>query len=162
MEMMEISRGQRQAVREVISGAFRRDDEADLVEKLRGDGDVALELAACENGKVVGHILFSELIVEPATVRIAALAPLSVSPSRQKTGIGSALVRDALVRGEALGFDAVAVLGDNTYYGRFGFLAETARPLRSVFSSPHYQALELKLGALSGGPWKVTYPRAFG
>ena len=110
--------------------------------------------------RFLGHILFSALTVDPATIRIAALAPVSVLPSRQNQGIGSALIREGLAR--CAGFDACAVLGEPEYYSRFGFRLDTARTLQSVYSGHAYQALEFKPGVLATGQWRVTYAKAFG
>jgi putative acetyltransferase len=137
------------------------DGEAALIAQLRTDGDVAVELAALENGVVAGHVLFSTLKVEPATIRVAALAPVSAQVDRQKSGIGSALIREGLARCKALGFDAVAVLGDPDYYSRFGFSAALAKSLHTPYSGEHFQALELRERALRGGPWQLRYPNAF-
>ncbi|HEY2034257.1 MAG TPA: N-acetyltransferase [Rhizomicrobium sp.] len=137
------------------------DGEVALIAALRADGDVALELAALEADEVIGHALFSVLTVEPATLRVAALAPVSVAVDRQRGGIGSALIREGRARCKALGFDAVTVLGDPDYYRRFGFTLEAAHALKSEYSGEHFQALELNPGALAGGPWTLTYPRAF-
>jgi len=133
-----------------------------LISALRADGAVVAELAALEDGQIVGHALFSLLTVTPPTRRIAALAPVCARIDRQKTGIGSALIREGIEICRAQGFDAVAVLGDPAYYGRFGFKLETAHALQSVYSGPHFQALALCDGALAGGPWRVSYPKAFG
>jgi putative acetyltransferase len=135
--------------------------EARLIAQLRADGDVAVELAALEAGAVIGHVLFSRLIVDPPNRKIAALAPVCARIDRQRGGVGSALIRQGLARCGAQGYDAVAVLGEPDYYRRFGFMRETAASLRSDYSGEHYQALELRPGALTGGPWRVTYPRAF-
>jgi len=148
------------AIATLVAAAFGRSDEAELVRRLRADGDASEELVAVEN-EIVGHVFFSVLTVEPATVRIAALAPVSVLPVRQNAGLGSMLIREGLGRCKALGFDAIAVLGDPGYYGRFGFTRRAARTLRSIYAGPAYQALELRDGALVGGPWSVGYPRAF-
>jgi putative acetyltransferase len=136
------------------------DGEAALIARLRADGDVAVELAALSDGEIVGHVLLSKLTVEPATLKIAALAPVSARVDRQKSGIGSALVREGLARCKALGFDAVAVLGDD-YYQRFGFSAEAAGVFDCAYAGPHFQALELRESALSGGRWILEYPKAF-
>ena len=127
---------------------------------MRADGDVAVELAAADS-EIVGHAMFSRLIVEPATLKVAALAPVSARVYRQKSGIGSALIREGLARCKALGFDAVTVLGDPDYYKRFGFSPQTARRFESAYDGPAFQALELREGALHGGPWKLIYPCAF-
>jgi len=156
-----INAAQLEFVDKVIAAAFSRRTEAELVRRLRADRDVAVELVATAEGAPVGHVLFSCLAVDPPTIRIAALAPVSVKPEHQKNGIGSALIRQGLVECAEQGFDAVAVLGDPDYYRRFGFTADAARTLHSVYSGPAFQALELKPNALTGGPWRVTYPRAF-
>lgn len=148
------------AIATLVAAAFGRSDEAELVRRLRADGDAILELVAISDG-LTGHALFSVLAVKPATVRIAALAPVSVLPDRQNAGLGSMLIREGLERCKALGFDAAAVLGDPGYYRRFGFTRRAARSLHSIYSGPAYQALELRDGALTGGPWTVRYPRAF-
>lgn len=162
VKVAEIGAEHRDSIHGVVSAAFGRPDEADLVRQLRDDGDVVLELAAFEGDTVLGHILFSPLTVQPATVSIAALAPVSVLPARQNQGIGSALIREGLARCAAIRFDACAVLGEPKYYSRFGFRLDTAHTLQSVYSGHAYQALEFKPGALAGGARRVTYPRAFG
>ena len=76
MELIEVAEGDQSAVHEVVAAAFGQNDEAELVQRLRADGDVVLELAAVRHGVFVGHILFSALGAEPSPRRIAALAPL--------------------------------------------------------------------------------------
>jgi putative acetyltransferase len=150
----------------VTIAAFARqygagDGEAALIAGLRADGDVVAELVALEDGHVVGHAMFSRLVVDPAERKIAALAPVCARIDRQNSGIGSALIRAGLDACRAQGFDAVAVLGDPGYYARFGFSREAARALGSEYSGDHFQALALKAGALQGRRWTLTYPRAF-
>lgn len=135
--------------------------EVRLIARLRADGDVVVELAALEAGEAIGHAIFSRLTVDPPNRKIAALAPVSARIDSQHRGVGSALIRQGLARCAAQGYDAVAVLGDPDYYRRFGFAREAAASLRSDYSGEHYQALELRPGSLTGGPWRVTYPRAF-
>ena len=161
MELVGVDRRRWNAVHDVVATAFGRADEAKLVEKLRAGGTVALELAAQMPDAAVGHILFSELGVDPPSRRIAALAPLSVAPAWQNRGVGGALIREGLARCASMGIDAVAVLGDVDYYIRFGFSLETAASLKSIFSGPHYLAVELRPGALAGGVWRVAYASAF-
>ena len=137
------------------------DGEVAVIAGLRSDGDVIVELAALEGGAVVGHAMFSRATAVPATLRVAAIGPVCARIDRQKSGIGSALIRDGLARCKALGFDAVVLLGDPDYYKKFGFTREAARGLECEYSGEHFQALELTGGALAGGRWKLTYPAAF-
>ena len=82
------------------------------------------------------------------------------SDLHQKQGIGSALVRAGLDLCRARGVKAVIVLGDNDYYGRFGFSAALAEGIACAYAGPHFQALELEPGALHGIK-SVAYAGAF-
>ena len=147
------------AIRQVISAAFGRADEADLVDRLRHDGDALVELVAVEDLTLVGHILFSRLIV--GTLSAAALAPVSVVPNLQRSGIGSALITAGIERCRLLGVPAIVVLGHPGYYPRFGFSPELARQLDAPFSGPSFMALELQPGSLMPKA-QVRYAAAFG
>ena len=93
-------------------------------------------------------------------MRACALAPLAVLPQRQRQGIGSALVREALKRLEEDRMDLVLVLGEPDYYGRFGFATDLAKRLTTPYDGPYLQALALsERGAAAHGP--AAYARAF-
>ena len=147
------------AIRQVVTAAFGQAEEADLVERLRADGDVRVELVAQEAGDIVGHVVFSRLGIGP--IEGAALAPLAVAPAHQRRGIGAALTRAGIERCRGLGIPAVIVLGHADYYPRFGFSASLAAPLEAPFSGPSFMAIELTPGALAAGG-RVRYAPAFG
>jgi putative acetyltransferase len=151
------------AIRAVLRHAFPANEEADLVEQLRADGDVLVELVAASDTAIQGHILYSPLAIERdgVTVRAAALAPVAVLPAFQNQGIGGELIRAGNARCAALGLEAIVVLGHADYYPRFGFSAQMAESLQAPFSGPHFMALELKPGVLEAGG-KVRYAKAFG
>ncbi len=139
-----------EAIRRVERDAFDGDDEPALVDALRDAGHLLLSLVAEDDGEIVGHIAFSPMTVDSDTDTYAAicLAPLAVTPSRQKQGIGTALMHAALDELRATVESAVFLLGHPNYYPRFGF-----RPGRDF--DVHYQddrdafmALELQPGAL--------------
>jgi putative acetyltransferase len=151
------------ATRAVLRHAFPADEEADLVEQLRADGDVLVELVAASDTTLQGHILYSPLAIERdgATIHAAALAPVAVLPAFQNQGIGGELIRAGNARCAELGLEAIVVLGHADYYPRFGFSARTAESLQAPFSGLHFMALELKPGVLKDGG-KVRYAKAFG
>lgn len=155
----DVHPGDAAAVRRVEQAAFGRNHEAELVDRLRADGDAQVELVADADGEVVGHILFSPLGLGPIVG--AALAPVAVMPGMQSQGIGSLLVRQGLRRCRDLGAPAVVVLGDPTYYSRFGFDPALASRLESPFFGPSFMAIELSPGALASGG-AVRYASAFG
>ncbi len=151
------------AVRIVNREAFGQPDEADLVERLRTDGEVVVSLVAERESAIVGHVLFSRLpiVVGEREIAGAALAPVAVLPRFQRQGIGSALVRSGLRHCAESGCEAVVVLGHPAYYPRFGFSTALAERLDAPFSGAAFMALELAPGALADGG-AVRYAVAFG
>ena len=151
-------------IRSVNEAAFAGRDEADLVDKLRTDGDVLISLVAELDQRIVGHILFSRMWIEIPASRIAAvaLAPVTVLPEHQRRGIGGRLIRYGLDWLRDQNERIVIVVGHPAYYPRFGFSGEKARPLESPFSGDAFMAMELCPGALDGIRGKVIYAPAFG
>jgi putative acetyltransferase len=155
----------REAIRQVNRAAFGQDDEAGIVEALRNGGYSRLSLVAEVGGKVVGHILFSDLpiLTDSGTVPALSLAPMAVLPEFQKKGVGSALVQKGLEVCRDQGHRIVVVLGHAHFYPRFGFSAKLAEPLSSPFGGrDSWMALELVPGALEGIRGWVRYPMPFG
>jgi putative acetyltransferase len=152
-----------EAIREVNRLAFGQQDEGRLVDALRDGGYARLSLVAEDGGRVIGHLLFSDLPIrtEGGTVGALALAPLAVIPSRQRQGVGTLLVREGLRACAEAGHRVVVVLGHPDYYPRFGFSAELAERLKAPFSGPAFMALELVPGALAGVAGEVRYPPPF-
>lgn len=144
------------AIRAIVTAAFERAAEAELIERLREDGDAALSLVAAEAGEVVGHVLFSPLT---APFRALALAPVSVAPEWQRRSIGGALIRAGLARAARDGWEGVFVLGDGDYYRRFGFDPGLAARFRCPYAGPHLMALALDGELPAGGD--IGYAAAF-
>ena len=154
----------RAAVRAVNEVAFDTPAEADLVEALHGKDVSLVSLVAEVDGKVVGHILFSPvLLTEHAHLNVMGLAPMAVAPDYQRKGIGSALVRQGLTRCKDLGCCAVVVVGHPEYYPRFGFRPADRYALRCEYDVPAdvFMVAELEVGALSGASGLVRYDDAF-
>jgi putative acetyltransferase len=154
-----------EAIRHVNRLAFGQDDEARLVDGLRDGGYVRVSLIAEQAGRVIGHILFSDLpiISEAGLVPALVLAPLAVLPERQKQGIGSALIQRGLEVCRQQGHRIVVVLGHAHFYPRFGFSPKLAAHLDSPYSgSDSFMAVELVPGALDGVAGRVQYPPPFG
>ncbi|SFB98457.1 putative acetyltransferase [Bosea sp. CRIB-10] len=153
-----------EAIAALNRAAFGGEEEVGIVERLRGDGLVAVELVAEQGGAIIGHILLSWLptVIDGRSVKALALAPMAVRPGLQKQGIGGRLIAAALDQARAAGAQAVIVLGHPGYYPRFGFSAALAQNLASPFSGDAFMALELVPGALAGQRGSVSYPSAFG
>jgi putative acetyltransferase len=156
------------AIYEINKTAFgNRDAESHLVDALRSTESFIpeLSLVAEEEGELVGHILFTKLVVETVDDRLVgiSLAPMAVRPSYQNKGIGSALVKHGIEKVRELGYPFIIVLGHPWFYPRFGFSAELARSLECPFGEcgDAWMALELKPGALQDVQGKVVYPPEF-
>ena len=110
-------------VRIVNLEAFGQPAEADIVDELRQACGDALFLVAEEDGKIVGHIAFSPVVIanRKAKTEGMGLAPMAVLPGRQRQGIGSKLVRKGLDILRNRDCPYVIVLGHAAYYPRFGF-----------------------------------------
>lgn len=162
--MAQIIRAANPADADAIAGlnraAFGGEDEVGIIERLRSDGLVAIELVAEQGGAVSGHILLSWLptTMDGRTVKALALAPMAIRPGVQKQGIGGRLIMAALDEARVAGAEAVIVLGHPDYYPRFGFSAALAGNLASPFSGEAFMALELVPGALAGRQGSVSYP----
>jgi putative acetyltransferase len=146
-------------IRVVVEAAFSRRAEARLVDDLRNAGDTVFSLVALEDEKAVGHAVFSKMA---APFRALALGPVAVVPGRQRTGIGSRLIRDGIARSEAAGWAGIFVLGDPIYYGRFGFRVDRASGFESPYAGPHLMAVALGRGDLPTTSGRIRHAPAFG
>ena len=110
-------------VRFVNERAFPTPIEADIVDSLRANCPDVVSLVAVDDGRIVGHILFSPAVLTTSTGERhgMALAPMAVLPERQNRGVGSDLVRAGLDLLRERRCPFVIVLGHPTYYPRFGF-----------------------------------------
>ena len=88
------------------------------------------------------------------------LGPVAVASDCRKQGIGSALVRHALTAARRGGHRAIVLVGDSSYYSRFGFSAEKTATLRmpGPFERHRLLALELVPGALKGARGLLRAP----
>ena len=97
---------------------------------------------------VVGHIALSPFWSKAdRSVMGWILAPLAVAPEKQKSGIGTALVKTGLRLASSEGMNSVLVYGDPAFYQRFGFEAEIAKNYLPPYKLKYdfgWQALHLK------------------
>jgi putative acetyltransferase len=147
----------RDGIRKLLRLRFPAPAEAELVDRLRADGEVAISLIAEESDGIMGHVLFSRM---SAPFPALGLAPVAVDPAWRRQGIAARLIEDGLAKARDTGWRAVFVLGDPAYYRRFGFDVGLAAGFSSPYAGPHFmvRALTDALPALAGS---VDYPKAF-
>jgi putative acetyltransferase len=83
-----------------------------------------LELVAVVEDGVVGHVVAGAGLLRGPSGKGAVclgIAPLSVHPDWQRRGVGTALMDELLARARTRDWPLACLLGDPTYYKRFGF-----------------------------------------
>lgn len=150
------------AIEAVTIAAFKQavhseHTEQFIVRELRNAAAMTISLVAEDNDAVIGHVAISPVSLSGGETSWYRLGPVSVAPERQNNGIGSQLVRTALVRLQGLGAAGCVVLGDPGYYSRFGFKPSAQMQL------PGVPAEYFQMFAFNGEPpaGTVAYHPAF-
>ena len=99
--------------------------EPSVIEALRESGELTLSLVALEGDTCLGQITFSPVTIDGVHDGWFGLGPIAVEPARQGEGIGAALIGEGLEYLKKTGAKACVLIGDPTYYNRFGFEANT-------------------------------------
>jgi putative acetyltransferase len=149
---------------DVHAAVFPTDAEARLVTALRASGKAAVSLVAEVDGTVVGHVLFSPVSVEGSPISSigVGLAPVAVLPAHQRRGVGARLIESGLEACRRAGFGFAVVLGEPSYYRRFGFRRALDDRLQNEYGVDHeFMALELRPEALGGVSGVVRYAPEF-
>ncbi|MGS2720209.1 GNAT family N-acetyltransferase [Paraglaciecola aestuariivivens] len=152
----------KQSIFEVITAAFvaapySNHSEQFIVNELRASGALSISLVAEVKGKIVGHVALSAVCISDGTRHWFGLGPISVHPDKQNEGIGSMLMRAAIAELQHIGANGCVLLGEPSFYRRFGFESKPGLILADV-PPEYFQALLLK-GELPQG--RVTYHQAF-
>jgi predicted N-acetyltransferase YhbS len=109
-------------------------------------------VARAADGRVAGSVRLWDVRAGRNGPAALLLGPLAVDPALKGAGLGSALMRHALEEAARLGHRAVVLVGDASYYGRFGFSAERtpALSMPGPYEPHRFLAKELVEGALDG------------
>ena len=115
-----------EAIAEVTLAAFEaleisNQTEPFIIEALRAAGALTLSLVAEVDGRVVGHIAFSAVMISDGTPDWYGLGPVSVLPEYQHQGIGKALIHEGLERLKSMHARGCCLVGHPEYYRKFGF-----------------------------------------
>jgi predicted N-acetyltransferase YhbS len=109
-----------------------------------------LSLVAADRYQLVGTVRLWNVAAGPGC-EVLLLGPLAVHPAYRNRGIGTTLMRRAIARARLAGHGAILLVGDASYYGRFGFSAALTSELwmPGRHDRDRLLALELKPGALA-------------
>jgi len=114
------------AIAEVTAAAFNtleisNHTEQFIIAALRAAKALTVSLVAEVDGRVIGHIAFSPVVISDGTRNWYGLGPVSVLPEYQRQGIGKALIQEGLSRLKELNAQGCCLVGHPDYYRKFGF-----------------------------------------
>lgn len=157
-----------QSIYRLIELAFGQSNESRLVDLFRKDDCFIpeLSLVALMNEQIIGHIIFTKIVIkgeEGRETASLALAPMAVLPEHQKSGVGGKLIRAGLAAAKKIGHQSVIVMGHKDYYPKFGFVPAERWEIGTHYEVPseYFMAMELLPGALSNAKGIVEYSAPF-
>ncbi len=157
MKIRESVEDDKESIRKVHQNAFDQ-SEAEVVSQLAIDlleDETALpilSLVAEQDNEIIGNIIFSSVNIAGADgVSAYILAPLAVTKSAQRNGIGTLLINKGLETLKERGAEMVFVYGDPNYYMRTGFKAghNLKPPHKLQYPEEAWMAQELVEGMLA-------------
>ena len=150
------------AIARLTEAVFRNEQHSShteqfIVDALRRHHQLTVSLVALEDDIIVGHAAVSPVTISSGATGWYGLGPISVSPGRQRRGIGSKLINAALNEMRRFGGQGCVVLGDPAYYGRLGF---KPYPMLVLPGTPpeYFQALSFGKDMPAGS---VSYHQSF-
>ena len=159
----EERRGDEPAIRAMTLRAFEGHpysdgDEADVIDRLRADGDLVLSLVAFDGEAMVGQATYSAARLSNGEEGWMVVGPVCVEPARQGQGIGRALIEAGEAAMRTRGAKGITVLGDPALYSRFGYAQHT--PMRLEGELGEY--LQVKSFGAPIPDATIAYAPAFG
>lgn len=151
-----------EAIFQLTQAAFQTEHHSSrteqfIVSALRRRKTLTLSLVAVEGEQIIGHVAVSPVTISNGTTGWYGLGPISVSPQRQRQGIGSQLMKTALAELKRQGAHGCVLLGNPDFYGRFGFKPHPDLMLPGV-PPEYFQAVCFAGGFPTG---EVRYDEAF-
>ncbi|MCL6706521.1 N-acetyltransferase [Pseudomonas sp. R2.Fl] len=143
-------------------GADRRTKSSEKIRHARVPADGLALVARDRSGHVIGTVrlwnIEAGIDADGQPLDALLLGPLAVDPDHEGKGIGSALMRAAILEAKKLGHGAILLVGDAPYYERFGFFTAKAQHfvMPGPFARERFLGLELKPGYLDGAAGMIV------
>lgn len=114
----------------LIARAFGPGRLTKVSERVREFADFAPELSFCawRDGTLVGVV--RQWRVRAGETPVVFLGPIAVEAEERSGGVGALLVEAACAAAKAAGECAIVLVGDEPYFGRWGFSAALAKDVR--------------------------------
>ena len=139
----------REALLDAAMGESRRRKASEAIRRGRLPAEGLSLVAADEAGPLVGTVRLWHVAAgedENGAVPALLLGPLAVSPLLAGRGVGSSLVRRAVAEAAWRGYERILLVGDEPYYGRFGFRSGIADGLFMPGPFERHRLLALESG----------------
>jgi len=143
-------------------GPNRRKKSSEKIRRGRVPAEGLALVARDRDGHVIGTVRLwnveAGVNAEGTPINALLLGPLAVDASFGGKGVGSALMRAAVLEAKNRGHGAILLVGDAPYYERFGFFAGKAQHLvmPGPFERSRFLALELIEGWLDGAAGMIV------
>ena len=141
-------------IEQLLDIAFGADRRNKTVYRLRRGIEPidALGTVIREDGVLKGSLRFWPIVIGAARVPALLLGPVAVAPADRGKGYARALIWNGLEQAKKLGYRSVVLVGDEAYYGQFGFKRALAESLElpGPVDLDRFLACELEPGALAG------------
>jgi putative acetyltransferase len=133
MEIRAAHPSEQSAIEAVVAAAFAEESDGRVVQMIQAlnvAGATRISLVAHDD-RIVGHVQLSKAWIDARNTLVDALmlTPLSVVPERQRQGVGTRLLDQALKTADEMGVAAVFLEGDPDYYSRRGFVSAASLKL---------------------------------
>ena len=130
-------------------GRFRKTSERLREGRLPAEGLAFAAVSA--SGRIIGTVRLWHVIAGSAGASLL-LGPLAVDARVRGKGLGKKLMDHALASAKVLGHGSVLLVGNEAYYGRFGFSGRLTQSLHlpGPVDRSRFLGLELAEGALDG------------
>jgi predicted N-acetyltransferase YhbS len=124
-------------------GPVRRRKSSEKLRRGRLPADGLAFVARNGMGQVIGSVRLWDVVADGRSLLL--LGPLAVEATSGGKGIGSGLMRHAIIRAEARGHGGVILVGDASYYQRFGFSSEKSGALMMPGPVERHRLLGLEI-----------------
>ncbi|MCM2400760.1 N-acetyltransferase [Rhizobium sp. S153] len=152
----------REALLDRAMGADRRKKSSEKIRRGRLPAEGLAFVARDRDGHVVGTVRLWNVEAgvgrDGTVIDALLLGPLAVDAAHEGKGIGSALMRAAILEARNRDHGAILLVGDAPYYERFGFFAGKTQHLvmPGPFARERFLALELKADWLDGAAGMIV------
>ncbi|MBB3541724.1 MULTISPECIES: N-acetyltransferase [unclassified Rhizobium] len=143
-------------------GPNRRKKSSEKIRRGRLPAEGLALVARDRDNHVIGTVrlwnIEAGVNADATPINALLLGPLAVDSTFEGKGVGSALMRAAILEAKNRGHGAILLVGDAPYYERFGFFAEKAQHLvmPGPFERSRFLALQLIEGWLDGAAGMIV------